>query len=353
MTQSRSSQVDLSSTRYYHIYSRCVREAYLLESSRGIDHKQLFIERLKLLSSSFAVDVCAYAVMSNHYHLVLHIDVERVSRWDDKEVASRYMRFSRHGLLSRWLSGATLDKSEQSQVDALLPVIRERLGDLSWYMRCLNEWVARQINAEEGVSGRFWASRFKSQALLDEAALLTCMQYVDLNPIRAQMGVSTLEASDYTSIQEHLIAYQRRHQKPLLNPLKKRAKHTALNKHQQPQGLLPFQQPGKPSKGPGIPFYLEDYFRLIEWTGKAIREDKAGHIPETITPILEKLHINPSQWLSTVQQLEKDFTQAIGAVTHIQAYCQRLTAASKKKKGPSRVFSWFRGMNKARQVFAA
>jgi hypothetical protein len=86
---------------------------------------------------------------------------------------------------------------------------RGRLADLSWYMRVLNESIARMANAEDGVTGRFWEGRFKSQALLDDAAVLTAMAYVDLNPIRAKLA-ETPETSDYTAIAERLAELQGR-----------------------------------------------------------------------------------------------------------------------------------------------
>jgi len=70
-------------------------------------------------------------------------------------------------------------------------------------MRVLNESISRMANAEDGVTGRFWEGRFRSHALLDEAAVLTAMAYVYLNPIRARLA-TVPEDSAFTSIAERL-----------------------------------------------------------------------------------------------------------------------------------------------------
>jgi len=72
-----------------------------------------------------------------------------------------------------------------------------RLFDISWLMRNLNETIARAANKEDNCKGRYWEGRYYSQALLDEQALLSCMMYVDLNPVRAQMS-NDLFTSDFT-----------------------------------------------------------------------------------------------------------------------------------------------------------
>jgi hypothetical protein len=149
-------------------------------------------------------------------------------------------------------------------------------------------------------TGYFWESRFKSQALLSEEALLTCMAYVDLNPVRANMS-NTPEASDHTSIKERIA--------PGFD-LNKATEEEIIQ-----QRLQRFDLPLKPltqfdgnessQEQIGVLFSLKDYLQLVDTTGRMIRTDKRGAIPINLPPILERLSINRQQWLQQSQQFEK------------------------------------------------
>ena len=305
MPQARYRLVDIATTPYYHCISRCVRRAFLCGkdryTGRSFDHrKQWILDRVKRLSSLFAIDVCAYAIMSNHFHLVLYVDVKQASEWTRDEVIDRWMGLYNEPLVvKKYKAGELLGTMELEALELLVQVWRNRLTDLSWYMRCLNEKIARMANVEDGCTGRFWEGRFKSQALLDEAALISCMAYVDLNPIRAGICES-LESSDFTSIQERQSQFKKDIKpdcSPWLKPLR--------------------TEKDLPTKA-SLPLFETSYFALVDWTGRAVRDDKKGAIPEHIQPILQRLGVNQDNWVNNTQHFGSRFRRAIGRINQIR-----------------------------------
>ena len=82
MTSARRQLIDANATPFYHVINRCVRRAFLCGedklTGRSYEHRRGWIvDKIKTLSAIFCIDICAYAVMNNHYHLVLKIDVEK------------------------------------------------------------------------------------------------------------------------------------------------------------------------------------------------------------------------------------------------------------------------------------
>jgi len=120
-----------------------------------------------------------------------------------------------------WPSGRRRLRGEEGRAvegSVRIAALRERLGSVSWFLRCLNEPIVRRANFEDGCKGRFWEGRYKFQALLDQAAIAACMAYVDLNPIRAGMARDLTE-SDHTSIKRRLDAVTEDTPDNLLLPL--------------------------------------------------------------------------------------------------------------------------------------
>lgn len=313
MTSPRSQQIDLSATPYYHVVSRCVRRAFLCGddalSQRNFDHRRgWLVERFRRLCDVFAIDVAAFACMSNHYHLVLCVDRERADRWHDKEVTRRW----------RMLCSGATDQPSAEQIAAW----RVRLHDISWFMKLLNEYISRRANSEDDCKGRFCESRFKSQALLDTKALLSAMAYVDLNPIRAQVA-DTLLASDYTSIQERIVTHARStHSRPTVAKQKLAWDASTL------PPLLPFTSSRTvntktPSMRGPLPGSFEDYVALVEWTGRQQRKTKRGFIPPNAPRALTQLSIDTRDWLDTMQRLRGGFASAVGDLTALTTWCEQ------------------------------
>jgi hypothetical protein len=213
--------------------------------------------------------------------------------------------------------------AELARVDLWVTTYRERLMDLSWFMRVLNEPIARQANAEDGVTGRFWEGRFMSQALLDEQAILTAITYVDLNPIRAKMA-ETPEASVYTSVAARIAELREEPDSAESNPEDRAA-------------LMPFDATGRMATA--IPFAFDDYLELVDATGRVIREDKRGFIPAETPRLLERLAIDPEQFIATAGRVLRQFGSAIGTPTHIPDLCV------------ARQARYLRGMGAARALF--
>lgn len=330
MGYARKNLVSLKDTPYYHCVTRCVRRAWLwgVDEYAGKDYshrKPWVIERLAQLSKIFAIEICAYAVMSNHYHLVLFVDRERGRKWPPRTVVEHWERLFRlPPSVQRWKAGAA-SPAEADLAERIIERWRARLHDISWFMRCLNEHLARRANAEDGCKGRFWEGRFRSQALLDEAGLLTAMAYVDLNPIRAGIAAAP-EESEFTSIYERIKASR------TVSAVNNRADFAVVP-------LRAFSTRGGCS-GSCIPFSHEEYLKLVDWTGRVVRSDKRSSIDPSLEPILHRLAIDPGAWQRAMRPRGNVFGRALGRLGTLRLHATTLGQ------------QWIRSLGEARRLFA-
>lgn len=306
MPRPRSKLISLHDTPFYHCSSRCVRRAFLCGidhySGQSYEHRRGWLEKkLLFVSNAFAIKVCAYAIMSNHYHVVLHVRPDIGKAWSDWEVVHRWHRLFRGTpLSSKFLEDHSLSEGDRKLLQTTIDLWRGRLMDISWLMRIVNESIARRANEEDDCTGCFWQARFSSQGILEDRALIAGMTYVDLNPIRA--GIATLpESSDFTSIKKRIDGI--------------------LNIASPPPCLKKFT--GGNSKAIGIPFTLQEYIDLVEWTGRLIHPDKKGYIPEDEPALLARMNIDVDAWCTLTTEFEKRFKSWVGSEHRVQQLYQR------------------------------
>ena len=208
------------------------------------------------------------------------------------------------------------------RVPARLAEVRRRLSDVSWLMRLIAEPIARRANREDQVTGRFWQGRFKTVKICDEAALLACAVYVDLNPIRAGLAM-TPESSDFTSVQRRIAA--------LVEPAGSATRPDAwlapvplceavVAPGPQPSAsgarAIGVRASGARASDKGfLSLSVEDYLRLVDWTGRQIVHGRGGRIPAELPPILKRVGIDQHDWLPLVTGFGRLFHRVAGAPT--------------------------------------
>jgi len=229
----------------------------------------------------------------------------------------------------------------------------------------LNEHIARVANKEDDVKGRFWATRFTCQALLDDAATAACMVYADLNLIRAGLAASP-EESDFTSIQERIRAWAKLNLVPNTIPpdsihtnqpdssisplLHTGMKADSLNSfsistptrsfdNTSAEWLCPIQS--TPLRRGILPMTEADYFELVDRSGRILRTDKPGAMDPNLAPILLRIGARPEAWTDTVSHFGSRFRLAAGLISSLRRFANQIGCR------------WLTGITAARAAFAA
>ncbi len=296
MPQPRRELVHPLHAASYHCVTRCVRRGWLCGIDdylgKSFEHRKAWVaDRILEVGSIFACGIYGYAVMSNHFHLVVHMSPSAAAAWSDEEIATRWVRLFPTGS----------EKNDQRKIDDILiapdriATYRTRLSDLSWLMKSINEPIARRANAEDEVKGHFWEARFKCQLLQREADFLSAMTYVDLNPVRAKMaqGVST---SKHTSVQARFQAIRNDPQeahKPLLPIV----------------GVQSFN----------LNITVADYIELVDFTGRQCAANKRDQIDSKEPKALTRLGLSADHWTVKVQGVGSGYWRIVACLEDLRA----------------------------------
>jgi hypothetical protein len=308
---------DPSEIAVLHCINRCVRRCFLCGTDpltgKNYEHRKAWLEeRLEFLASQFGIDVLGFAVLSNHFHLVLRNRPDVVATWNDTEVATRWLRLCppRREANGEPAEPTAAELNTIRNVPERLAEVRQRLSDISWFMRMIAEPIARRANREEDLNGRFWQGRFKAVKLCDEAAVLACTAYVDLNPIRAGLAGSTA-SSDFTSVQRRIESLARTDDRAArgdawLAPV-------ALEESKSPPGPMPSATGRRASDKGFLPLSVEEYVSLVEWTGRQMARGRGRTIPNELPQLLARVGIAEADWLPLVSGFGRLFQRVAGA----------------------------------------
>lgn len=351
----RSEQFDPNQVCIVHLIQRCVRRSYLTgfdeASGKDYSHRREWIRsRMERLASVFGLDVLTYAILSNHLHLVARTRPDVVREWSDKEVAIRWLRIFPGQRIDEHLSNPTTNAVDTlANNSERIALIRLRLSDPSWFMKALCEPIARLANFQDKVTGHFWEGRFKAQAITDEAGLLACSMYVDLNPIRAAMASSpqgsihtsaydrlkALEGKTIESAAADLVAIETEEAGRILRnstpaQLRKRKAEAkrkrgptilrdawlsplTLNERNKP-GPLPSRTGVRASDKGFLGMNLTDYLKLLNWTSRQrVGSLETPNIPKDLALILLEIGIDGKMWCDLVWNFKKYFGRGSAA----------------------------------------
>lgn len=357
----------------YHVWSRCVRRAFLCGidplTGKNYSHRKLWIcQRMEELARIFAVDALVYAILSNHYHLLVRNRPDLTAQWSDEEVVRRWWQLHPERTNEDGSPAEPTDLEIRSlMADAERTAeLRKRLSSISWFMKELNQTIASRANEEDQVGGHFFQERFGCRSLLDEGAILACSIYIDLNEIRALLA-ELPEDSVNTSAYRRILARIKRRERE--QAARANSPGTDYQEGDPDYWLCPVsEQDRSPLLGPRsaesvavsqacdlaavnaatvhkqwrhgfLSVSLDQYLELLDCLGRQVVSGKRGAIDPRLEPILVRLRLTPSLLVEMIENFDRWFHGAVGSAPRLMEEAAR------------RGRNWLQGLQRSRAAF--
>jgi REP element-mobilizing transposase RayT len=339
----RSQVIDETKVGVYHVWNRCIRKMYLFGADRysGRDYtsrKALLQQRLQELSAIFAVDACVWAMLSNHFHLIVRNRPDLAQQYSDEEVAIRwwYLYPERRDEQGRPAPPTPVEIRSIVETPGRIEVLRKRLSSISWFMKSLEEWLAKRINAMDKHRGHLWQDRYGCRNLLTEGAILVCSIYIDINEIQAGLAACPADSRNTSAYLRILAQILRRERAAAeadegappriqldyqfsdpdiwLCPLDTQDRSPLLsvpgtataNQPWDPQELekLEAASVAKRWRHGFLPVTVEQYLEILERSVGALAAESREAVEQWLAPVLEPLGIRVEAWFAMLAHFE-------------------------------------------------
>ena len=334
----RKQQYDQDDPPWLRCISRCVRKSFLCGDK--YDHRRVWLEkRIEILAQLYHTDVTAYAIMENHFHIVMRPNVEKVAAMSDVEVANAWLSAMRPMKSDGTYTPVNIVSIDNAVADIeKIQLWRKRIGKVSWFMAALKAPLSRMANKEDNCSSHFWEGRYKSIPLLDRAALISCTVYVDLNPIRAG-AADNIQNAQHTSIRKRAAAYAAQHSLEITSKC-----HTAAHKVIDQQNelheiiktskwLTSITTASTENNGltPGIS--IEQYIQLIDMTARSFT-NKTKQLHPQAQSTLTELNLNTETWMKSMSRPKNFIGRVIGNAQSLLLEKMRINKPNIQQKCP-------------------
>ena len=341
----RGDIIDDNEVGTYHCFNRCVRREFLLGNNRqarkDYEYRKDWLRALLIeMAGIFSIDIFKYAVLDNHFHLILRNRPDLAKRWSERKVLRRALqlfpeKFRRLGLFVE--PHEPLPKKLLSD-KCLIEEMRKRLASISWLMKVVQERIARRANREDDVTGAFWAGRFQSKALLDSAAVLSCAMYIDLNPERA--GKTTApEQTKYTSAYDRINGLRARDKNRRAEGIAHDGWLCALST----RGDYPDEdlaEAGKRASNDGLlELPLTVYLKMLDCVCNQLQRGSGELEDSEFVPILERIGIQSSTLIECIQYFGRTWRRAVGGCESMRKQAERVGQ------------EWLQGSSSAKRYF--